>query len=188
MLSPRFFFQFSLKPQSNNVVMLIFMETLLRLFGTSCTCTDQLSIYSPNLQHNQYLKKTPLVAESNMPPTHEIFSNTTRDSHLEVTSFSFTSLLTTSTLAQTRLACSQFRFQLSRKFKHQAWVLFKMLQFYTKRLWIKGTGDGFGNQSYLMVHLFAFVNLLVQLRYKKNNAFSFSQCVYNNEPRTFSNI
>ena len=51
-----------------------------------------------------------------------------------------------------------------------------------------GVGDGFGNQPYLMLHLFTFENLLVQFRYTKNNACSFSQCIYNNEPSTFSNV
>ena len=38
---------------------------------------------------------------------------------------------------------------------------------------------GFGNQSCLMVHVLTLANLLVKFRYKKNNAFSFSQCIYN---------
>ena len=40
-------------------------------------------------------------------------------------------------------------------------------------------GDGFGNQSYVMVYLLILANLLVQFRHKKNNASSFSQCIYN---------
>ena len=45
---------------------------------------------------------------------------------------------------------------------------------------IKAIGDGFGNQSYLMIHLLTLANLLVQFRHK-NNASSFSQYIYNNE-------
>ena len=37
----------------------------------------------------------------------------------------------------------------------------------------KSTGDGFGNQSSLMVHLLTLANLLVQFRHKKTTSLSF---------------
>ena len=42
-------------------------------------------------------------------------------------------------------------------------------------------GDGFGYQSYLMIHLLTLENLLVQFQHK-NNTSSFSQCIYKNDP------
>ena len=45
------------------------------------------------------------------------------------------------------------------------------------------SGDGFGNQSYLMVHLLTLANLLIQFRHKKTtplpflNVFTIEECV-----------
>ena len=43
----------------------------------------------------------------------------------------------------------------------------------------KEGGDGFGNQSYLMVQLFTLATQNNALPCNKNNASSFSQCIYN---------
>ena len=63
-------------------------------------------------------------------------------------------------------------------------IAFMNLQIF-QRWWMK-SGDGFGNQSDLMVHLLTLANLLVQFQCKQR-PFLFS--IYlNNEPRTFSNV
>ena len=71
------------------------------------------------------------------------------------------------------ISANNFYLFLSVEIKDYNWLFVTQNLFCTHVSTFFITGDGFGNQSYLMIHLFTLANLLVQFRHKKTTPLPF---------------